>query len=109
METTFESGAVLKGKWPESLKVLHFQYKPASTRYDDGPGLVTFCKDPLAPSTRRSRVAGEGDLEGLERRVETRAPEYLLFLKKRADGRFEAVAGQVDPDSSVRVLSREGL
>ena len=29
-------------------------------------------------------------------------PAYLLFLKARPDGRYEAVSGQVDPKLSVR-------
>jgi hypothetical protein len=32
------------------------------------------------------------------------APEYLLFLKLRKDGRYEPVSGRVDPEFSVREL-----
>jgi hypothetical protein len=30
--------------------------------------------------------------------------EYLLFLKKRGDGRYEPVSGRIDPLLSVREL-----
>jgi hypothetical protein len=32
------------------------------------------------------------------------APQYLAFLKKRPDGRYECVSGHLDPDLSVRQL-----
>ena len=31
-------------------------------------------------------------------------PEYMLFLKKRSDGRYEPVSGQYDPDDSVKLV-----
>lgn len=33
-------------------------------------------------------------------------PEYLLFLKRTADGRLEPVSGQIDPALSVREMHR---
>ena len=33
-------------------------------------------------------------------------PDYLLFLKKRDDGRYEPVTGQMDAAESVREVSR---
>jgi hypothetical protein len=36
-------------------------------------------------------------------------PQYLLFLKKRPDGRYEAVSGQIDPSLSAREMYSPGL
>ncbi|HQR42137.1 MAG TPA: hypothetical protein PLX97_05620, partial [Gemmatales bacterium] len=30
---------------------------------------------------------------------------YMLFLKKRADGKYEPVSGQIDPVDSVKMMS----
>lgn len=94
VETTFELAALLKGKSANSFKVLHFQYKNSSIPFEDGPGLVSFLAEPLSVGIRRS---GETEEEGPKTLEPTKsknlkpAPEYLLFLKRRADGRFEAV------------------
>jgi hypothetical protein len=39
----------------------------------------------------------------------TGRPQYLLFLKKWKDGRYEAVSGQIDPSLSVREMHHPGL
>ncbi len=36
-------------------------------------------------------------------------PEYRIFLRKRKDGRYEAVSGQMDSDFFVRTLFEPGL
>ena len=110
VETTFELATVLKGKSANSFKVLHFQYRNPSRPFEDGPGLVSFLTEPLSVGIRRS---GETEEEGPKTLEPTKskslkpAPEYLLFLKRRADGLFEAVSGQIDPNSSVRTLFQE--
>lgn len=111
VETTFELAALLKGKSANSFKVLHFQYKNSSIPFEDGPGLVSFLAEPLSVGIRRSGETEEGPktLEPTKSKNLKPAPEYLLFLKRRADGRFEAVSGQVDPNSSVRTLFKEGI
>ena len=111
-ETTFESAAVLKGELADTFKVLHFQYRSGSTLFNDGPGLVTFLTKPLSLETGKAVRPGKGEskkLRPVKSMSLTSAPEYLLFLKKRPDGRFEAVSGQVDPEFSVRTLFRTGL
>lgn len=111
VETTFELATVLKGRSANSFKVFHFQYKNPSRPFEDGPELVSFLTEPLSVGIRRS---GETEEEGPKTLEPTKskslktAPEYLLFLKRRADGRFEALSGQVDPNSSVRTLFKEG-
>jgi hypothetical protein len=86
-DTEFKVLAVLKGKLEgEKLALFHFRHPLSKTSSQspevDGPGLVAF--DPKAQDGRS---------------------RYLLFLKKRKDGRYECVSGQVDPDSSVAALA----
>jgi hypothetical protein len=85
VDTEFKVLTVLKGKVKGgTLTLFHFRAPESSVDCQspevDGPSLVAF--DPKA--------------EG--------RPRYLLFLKVRADGRYEPVSGQVDPDVSVARL-----
>jgi hypothetical protein len=87
--TTFEVLRVLKGKLPGTHFVLvHFRAEFPSKRNEvveviDGPRLVSF------PAEGNPRLGGR---------------EYLLFLKKGGDGRFEPISGRIDPLYSVREL-----
>ena len=72
VDTTFEVKAVMKGTIEGTLKMLHYAYPPEVVSLRSGPNLASF-------------DTGE------------RAPAYLLFLKKREDGRYEPVSGQMDP------------
>ena len=107
LETKFEVVvSTLKGKSPESLKLLHFQYKPEATVYDDGPGLVSFLD-----KSRQTAVERHVDRSGALRPLSVNSsshPEYLLFLKLRKDGRYEAVSGQTDPNLSARSVNEIG-
>lgn len=112
LETTFELATTLKGQSADSFKMLHFQYKKKSKPFNDGPGFVSFLIEPLSVDTKRSSdTDGKGPkkLKLIKRESLSSAPEYLLFLKRKVDGRFEAVSGQVDPDSSVRALFKQGI
>ena len=112
VETTFELATVLKGKSVNSFKVLHFQHRNPSRPFEDGPRLVSFLVQPFSVGIRPVGIRRSGEtkkegpktLEPTKRKSLMPAPEYLLFLKRRNDGRFEAVSGQVDPNSSVRTL-----
>lgn len=106
LETKLEVVGILKGKPPESLKLLHFQYKPEATSYDDGPGLVSFLNKPRQTAVDK-HVDRSGELRPLSASRSSH-PEYLLFLRLRKDGRFEAVSGQLDPNVSVRSISQVG-
>jgi hypothetical protein len=77
--TSFEVLQVLKGKAEgKTVRVLHFAFKPGEPGPDNGPGLMSFeTKD---------------------------APDHILFLRARKDGRYEPVTGEYDPDLSVREL-----
>jgi hypothetical protein len=85
VETTFEVSALLKGELPDvpagkpRRLVLHHYRLPASTApIPNGPGLVSF--DPAARK------------------------QYLMFLKREPDGRYQALSGQTDPDMSIEPL-----
>ena len=98
VDTRFAVRLVLKGEAPRGgLTVLHYRWGKAQSgdeaerRAKDPPNFVAF-------RTGAARV----DVSGTP--VDVPAPDYLLFLKKRADGRYEPVSGQIDPDRSVREL-----
>ena len=80
MEGTFEISAVLKGK-------------------HDGAKLVLVYLRETKPETAR----GAAELVGFEAGDKR---EYLLFLKREADGRYSAVVGQTDPAEAVKEINR---
>jgi hypothetical protein len=81
VNTEFTVQAALKGKVDGKLTVLHFRYPDPTPPIINGPNLVAF-------------------------RSGTGAPSYLLFLRKREDGRYEPLAGQMDPVNSCFTLSK---
>lgn len=106
LETTFEVASTLKGKAPETLKLLHFRYKRETPVYDDGPGLISFLTKPRSTKVKkRGEVLGE--LAPLIASKSSR-PEYLLFLRLRKDGRYEAISGQMDSNLSARTVNQIG-
>lgn len=100
METTLNVHAVLKGKIEKgTLKFVHFRYDPDWNSFIfDGPLLVGF---QTAPSIEEDVTLEDGKKQHL------RIPRhhYLLFLKRRGDGRYEAVSGQMYPVYSVKLLT----
>jgi hypothetical protein len=85
VNTTFTAEIVLKGKLKGTKVVLlHYRWvRP--TDVPDPPELIAF------NSTNPQHAVG--------------AVQYMLFLKLRADGRFEPTGGQTDPVESVRQLA----
>lgn len=86
--TTLRVKTVLKGKRPEGekeLQLIHFEVSKKTKSIENGPRLPALM-----------------DSKGL-----SRAPQYLVFLKMRYDGKFEPVSGQVDSAYSVMVLKPE--
>jgi len=73
VETTFKVLTVLKGE-PDIKQLILHHYSPASTPAGGEPMLVSF------------------KAEGKK--------QYLMFLRKEADGRYVAVSGQTDPQFS---------
>ena len=84
LETTFEVAAVLKGELKPAAggkKTLVFHYlrlRQPNFSVPNGPGLVQF-----ETGSRK---------------------QYLMFLHREKDGRYEALAGQTDPDMSIEPL-----
>src|SRR5712671_359147 len=97
VNTTFAIKLTLKGKAVgNEIKVLHFQFEVPEKRLlvvEDAPGFV-------AVRSKSLRVK-EGDSI-----LDLPAPEYLLFLRRMKDGRYEPVSGRVDPAFSVREVSK---
>lgn len=85
METTFEVSALLKGEIrgtpggkPKTLVLHHYRLPASAAPIPNGPGLVSF-----DPKERK---------------------QYLMFLKRDPDGRYQALSGQTDPDLSIEPL-----
>lgn len=89
--TTLIVAHTLKGDADdEQIRVLHFKIAMLDPRgVMNGPLLMTFKIDP------RLVEFGSG-------------PEYLLFLKKTKDGRYEPVSGRFDPVLSIKEITQPG-
>lgn len=71
--------------------MLHFRLKEDEAVLN-GPLLVRFrTKRGLSISTKTFKA-------GVEK------PDYLLFLKRNKDGRYEPVSGRIDPELSVKEI-----
>ena len=82
---------------------VHFCYKTPKEREKDGSGGLINGPSPVAFNYKgiilaRNEKTGE-ELRGSK-------PDYLLFLKRRKDCKYEAISGQMDPDISVKKLER---
>lgn len=102
--TSFKVLHVLKGKTAnKQIQILHFKFgelkKDANPNnfedrvIQDGPIFVTFRTEPVSISVNGKKTIAV-------------APQYLLFLRKMKDGRYELVSGQIDPALAVREMSR---
>ena len=104
VETTFGVRSILKGDAPLCIHVMHFKYKHDVQPYDDGPNLVSFFTKPISLHVNQSS-GNKGRVKILRARQSmTSEPDYLLFLKRRKDGHYEALSGQMDAALSVRAL-----
>jgi hypothetical protein len=93
--TTFRVAHVVKGAHRgKELTVFHYRLALKEGQgIVNGPSLVRF-------HSGRLNLSYPGGFASLP------PPEYLLFLKKRPDGRFECVSGQYDPDQSVKQITQ---
>ena len=96
--TNFQVRGTLKGKAEGAqIQVLHFKFGGPKKGLEknfgilNGPNLVAF-------RTEAVTVRVGKDTHVLP-------PEYLLFLKRTKDGRYEPVSGRIDPAVSVRQMS----
>jgi len=88
--TTFEVLHVIKGEYKANkMDLVHFRLKKG-VQIGNGPCLVNF-------PTKAIELRGDGWAAGV-------TSDYMLFLKKSADGRFEPVSGQFDPSLSVKQM-----
>ncbi len=96
VNTKFHVEHVLKGNFDVAeLTLLHFK---TDALIVNGPSLVSFRTNSLKYVIQKEGHAGK--------EVENAGPgTYLLFLRTRADGRFQPVSGQVDPVFSVREIA----
>jgi hypothetical protein len=91
--TTFTIAHATKGKAEgKTIKVLHFKFGELKKGVD--------------PNSFASRIVRDGPLFVAFPEKEMERKEYLLFLKKRKDGRYEFLSGPVDPSLSVRELGQ---
>lgn len=93
--TSFKIRGMLKGELAEpELKLVHYVVT-ANSRPGHGLGGRAYVAD-------FQKVVRDKDGN------DTGPPHYLLFLKRRKDGRLEPVSGQVDSACSVMLLMPEG-
>ena len=85
---------------PKEVTVLHFQETDATLEVANGPMLVNF---PLPPVQYEKRtLKDKQEISNIQMPEAT--PQYLAFLKRRADGRYEPTTGQGDATDSFREL-----
>lgn len=96
IDTRFRIDLIFKsdGKAAKELTVLHFSDEHAEPVIN-GPSFIYF---PIGPFDYEERLLKDG--KELGKITGRREPTLLAFLKRRPDGRYEAVTGQEDPDES---------
>jgi hypothetical protein len=89
VNTTIKVTGVLKGRLKEKqLTIFHLRI-PDGMTLKEGPSTLTFRTGVLP-------IKSPGTVTSLAR------PEYLMFLKKRDDGRFEPISGPLESAHSFR-------
>jgi hypothetical protein len=106
--STFDIAATLKGNCGgKTVEVVHVARRNIPMVDRSGMRFAEFSKSLKIPDLTKVMIGGEvigfGDSIGSR----TIRPEYLLFLKLRNDGRYELVPGDVNSQSSVRILNLE--
>ncbi len=104
IHTTFRPAHFVKGdKKLKKLVLLHFRMgedigkQPEVREIVNGPSFIEFQKEPKAPG--KPLVA---HFQGKK----YPGPKYLLFLKKRKDGKYEFVTGRLFPQLSIHVWQK---
>jgi hypothetical protein len=106
VETRVTVLAVLKGREKKkTITLFHFQAGPLKKEFRDkggptpvidDPDFLSFRTEPLVVKTEKGKVT-------------LPPPDYLLFLRRRKDGRYEAITGPLDATQSVRELYGHAL
>jgi hypothetical protein len=98
--TTLNVKLALKGDAPREITVLHFKFGAPKEGVTANEASVIF-NGPMFVTFQSNYVA---NVKG----VNLPPPEYLLFLRRLNDGRYEPVSGRIDPALSVRELFERG-
>lgn len=94
--TKFEVIAHLKGTCAPEIGLVHYQFAPGKG-VANGPSFVDFSR-PSFPAPRIQSLKQKAT----PKRSDPKALEYLMFLKRRPDGKYAPTAGQLDLIVSVR-------
>ena len=102
VNTRFRIDMIFKtdGKATKDLTVLHFSEEGAAS-VANGPNFIYF---PIGSLEYEKRLIRDGKQVGTMH-IPRGTPFVLSFLKRRADGRYEPVTGQEDPDESFYELT----
>ena len=106
LDTRFRIAAQLKGEPPQKdLTLLHFRYSE-SVGAENGAMFVRFRLQELSFRGEMKKETNPGKAPEAPSKVSFSLgkPSYLLFLKRRADGRYEPVTGQYDAVLSCREI-----
>ena len=105
LRQSFMQAPYSKGKIHDAFIWFILSTRDHTRPYNDGPSLVSFFMKPISIDVMQQHREEDEQRELKQKRQSvTSKPEYLLFLKKRKDGLYEAVSGQMDPGLSVRAL-----
>ena len=99
-DTRFKVHAVLKGDAMKELTVLHFSYSTNVSIILNGASFIQFF---IGPLQYEKRAVKDGKPVGGVTSFQ-QPPEWIVFLKRRSDGRFEPVTGHYDSAYSFREL-----
>ena len=101
VNSAFRTLRVLKGDHIEAFTVLHFRHSSPFV-VADGMLVVTF---------RTSQLSFQGTVQSQDKKTAPASiafdpglPQYLLFLKRRPDGRYAPTTGQYDAALSFREM-----
>jgi hypothetical protein len=108
VDSTFKVLGVIKGKVEKQEFVLFHFRSPPDVKNDDKRGKLTTEgeKQLTEVALTQSPYIDLPGLVGFDPRMDKKI-RYLMFLKKRPDGRYECVSGQVDPNVSISKLDGE--
>lgn len=102
-ETKCKVHSALKGEMDreKSLSIVHFTYSDKKTSIYNGAQFMRFLIGPV----KREVIFKYEKIGAINLTEDKYHPLWLAYLKRRADGRFEAVTGQYDAALSFKELS----
>jgi hypothetical protein len=104
VDTVLQVKHVMKGKIEtKNITVLHFRHDPHHA-FADGMLVVHFRL--TGGYLRGEFLPDNKKMMPIQVKESLPQPEYMLFLKRRADGRYEPVTGQDDAALSVREVAQ---